>query len=1283
MRRIKLALFHLPTWLFRWLKRIALALALLLAILACAWQFWLVPRLNEYRPLLVEQLQTATGTSVSVGQIMGGWQRLRPQITLTQLQIGENRHAPALVLQKLEGTLSVWAMLTGRLQFHQIRLQAPVLDITRLADGGWRMGGIALSQQKTSDASVLNWFLAQGEIVIERGQLRFRDEQGLYPSLDLTDLNFTTDQFFATHRFELAFTPPVAVGPRIKLQGRFQGRDIAELQQGSGWLKVQVPATNLVRLMPWLSDWWPQYQFESGQGRVDLRLELVNGRLQALEADLGVSDWLVLNKKTSIRYSLPVLNGSFFWTNTPKGTALKIEGRQIISGSGPLCEGCTLNYSQSAKESALALKQWQLSGVNAYLPLLLGAQDALSAEFAQGAFSGLVRSANLSWQGTWPKASKLRTDFDLLNFKVIHPALSVGPLNVEGQWQAAGGRVDLNGQNVLFNYPAQFIDPLILAEAHSRLEWQKKADHWQLDLVNLSLMNAALQLKLSGSYIGPASGEGKVKLAGDIGHLAANQAYRYLPRILGDDVLEWLQQALLAGDASDGKLIWQGDVAGFPYRKGSADEKRGRFAIEANAKDVTLNYVPGWPQIHKIKGKLAFEGLAMDITARSGEISNTQLSDVSVRIPDLMYEQHILVEGKASGQTQDFLQFVASSPVKASTEGFLDTLSAQGAGSLDLKLDMPMDQIEATKVNGRYQFQHNRLDFGGAIPLLQAATGRVEFTEKTLKVPVAQAQALGGTVKLLGSNDPSGALVLALNGDAAMAQIAAEYLPALHNHISGQTNYQARLRIEPKQFDLTLNSDLLGSKVTLPAPMGKNAGEARNLQVKAKGSSQGSAGPQSQLEFTLGDVLAGKMQTSHAGAAPQLRMALALGRDVPALPNNGILIGGYWPQLALEDWLNFAEQLSGKNHAALPPLQVKNLGFAQVNAWGRVLNQVSLSAKPLATAWQFDIDSKEVKGQLNWNSDERRVNAKLEKLWLPLNAPSTVATAVASIDVLQPSRAVLDRVSAFDRPSAWPFVNLEVNDLRYQAVELGQLNVVAAPQAQALAIEQLQLKNSDGVFNLAGAWTQHEGKNMTAGKVELTSPSVGRLLTRFGYPEAMTKAPLHFAGDANWQGVPWSPKLNSLQGQFKIDVGAGRFVQVDPGVGRFLTVLNLQAIPRRLKLDFDDVISQGFAFERITGDAQMEFGVAKTKNLLIDAPSAKVRFQGEANFVAGTQNIVVRIVPAVADTVALGVAVINPIFGLATFAAQKILNQDPIGELVSFEYLIDGAMRDPQVKKLN
>ncbi|QKJ67818.1 TIGR02099 family protein [Deefgea piscis] len=1291
MRRIKLALFHLPHSLYRWLKRLVLAFLLLLLIVASAWQFWFMPRLNDYRPWLMTQLEQAMGVPVFIGQVSGGWQGGYPQLMVRDFAVGKNRQAPDLRFATLSATLSIRTLFLGRIQFHQIVLQSPLLDISRSMDGRWWMGGVALSQQSSEhrDASMLNWLLAQNEIVIEQGQVRFSDAQGQYPSLTVSQVDFSTDQFLGAHRFNLALTPPPSVGPRIQVQGRLKGRDVAQLQQWSGWLKLQLPESNLIKFMPWLNALMPKtLLLEHGVGQLNLRVDLAQGQLQAIEADLGARDWQMRDQATATLYQLPRLDAVVFWSDTPKGKTLKINGRQIASPSGVLCTSCNLTYSQtkteSTTEAALQLKQWQLAGLNAYLPLLkpyLARARMPQLSSAPAEVGGLIQEAELSWQGPLSAAKAFAGRFDAQALVLRHADLNLGPVDLTGQWQEQGGRLDVRGRNTEFNYPAQFVDPMLLNELSTRIEWQKKAQNWRFDLLNFSMMNPAIQLKLDGHYEGPSSGLGKVKVSGDITHLSANQAYRYLPRILGDDVLDWLKQALLAGDASQGRITWQGDVAGFPYHKGSADEARGQFAIYAKAADVTLNYVPGWPMIDHINGDLAFEGLAMKINASAGEISKTRLSGVQVEIPNLEQDQHILVSGQVNGRTHDFLSFVANSPVKESTQGFLDTLEAEGDGTLDLKLDMPMINIENTKVSGRYRFKQNQLRFGGAIPVLNAATGEVEFSESAIKVPYAQAKALGGTVKLLGSNDVNGALVLNLTGDAAMGQIATAYLPALQAQISGQSQYQAQLKVAPKQFDLSVSSDLQGAKVNLPAPLGKNAAQSRALNVKASGGAL-----QHQLTFSLGQLLFGKMQSkqSSPSAEPKVQMVLGLGSEVRALPESGVLVTGHWPALDVENWLDFVEKMprpsSGSANAAsnsLPAITVKELGFKQVNAWGRLFNGVTISAKPAAQNWQVDLESKELAGRINWQAGSRQLNAKLSKLWLPLSMESQAAPT----HVMGLTGPVQN--NALDEPSAWPQMNLDVADLRYEQIELGRLNVLAVPQGAALNIEQLQLKNTDGDLTLNGIWRQKDGKNLTQGQVQLTSANLGRLLTRFGYPEAMTMAPLHFGGNVEWQGPPWSPKLNSMQGQFKIDVGAGQFLKIDPGAGRFLTVLNLQAIPRRLKLDFEDLISQGFGFDRITGDATMNQGVAKTKNLTIDAPSAKVRFKGDANFVAGTQDIVVRIVPAVGDAVALGVAAINPIAGLATFAAQRLFDQNPLGELVSFEYQISGSMRDPQVKKLN
>src|SRR2546429_9262173 len=50
----------------------------------------------------------------------------------------------------------------------------------------------------------------------------------------------------------------------------------------------------------------------------------------------------------------------------------------------------------------------------------------------------------------------------------------------------------------------------------------------------------------------------------------------------------------------------------------------------------------------------------------------------------------------------------------------------------------------------------------------------------------------------------------------------------------------------------------------------------------------------------------------------------------------------------------------------------------------------------------------------------------------------------------------------------------------------------------------------------------------------------------------------------------------------------------------------LQALPRRLTLDFRDVFSNGFAFDFMRGDVQITDGVARTNNMQMKGVNAAV-----------------------------------------------------------------------------
>ena len=72
---------------------------------------------------------------------------------------------------------------------------------------------------------------------------------------------------------------------------------------------------------------------------------------------------------------------------------------------------------------------------------------------------------------------------------------------------------------------------------------------------------------------------------------------------------------------------------------------------------------------------------------------------------------------------------------------------------------------------------------------------------------------------------------------------------------------------------------------------------------------------------------------------------------------------------------------------------------------------------------------------------------------------------------------------------------------------------------------------------------------------------------------------------------------------------------------------------------------------------------------------------GTVNLGAETQNLKVRVQPAVGESIAVGAMIANPVAGAVVWAAQKIL-RDPLDQAFAFEYAVTGSWVDPKVEKL-
>jgi uncharacterized protein YhdP len=280
------------------------------------------------------------------------------------------------------------------------------------------------------------------------------------------------------------------------------------------------------------------------------------------------------------------------------------------------------------------------------------------------------------------------------------------------------------------------------------------------------------------------------------------------------------------------------------------------------------------------------------------------------------------------------------------------------------------------------------------------------------------------------------------------------------------------------------------------------------------------------------------------------------------------------------------------------------------------------------------------------------------------------------------ARLVSGKTAAPDN-SWFPEVDVAVDKLTYKGRQLGRLEMAMSEADGNVRLDSLLLVNPDGVLNMSGKWQATPEQTQIKLRVDISD--AGKILSRSGYPDSLKDGSGTLESDLRWSGAPDTFDYAKLNGAMNLKVGKGRFLKLnDSKVGtlKLLGVLSLQSIPKRISLDFTDVLSDGFQFESITGSAQLVNGLLMTSDMKLTGSAAKVTMNGQVDLNRETQNLKVRIMPTISDNVSLlSMAVINPVVGVGVLLANKILS-DPLDKLVSFDYNVSGSWADPKVEKV-
>ena len=254
------------------------------------------------------------------------------------------------------------------------------------------------------------------------------------------------------------------------------------------------------------------------------------------------------------------------------------------------------------------------------------------------------------------------------------------------------------------------------------------------------------------------------------------------------------------------------------------------------------------------------------------------------------------------------------------------------------------------------------------------------------------------------------------------------------------------------------------------------------------------------------------------------------------------------------------------------------------------------SSSAPAGAGPGSLESPKVAGEVHWDpAGKGRVEAKLDRLAIGEAAHTEAHEA-------QPSGGDL------------PALDVTAERFEFRGHWLGRLELKAEPSGEQWLIDKLDIVNGHAKLRSTGGWRRTGAGSITTLALKLDTENLNALLGQFGYGDYLKRG--HGSLDASlvWPGYPYDFSLATLAGTLKVDARRGQFAKIEPGAGKLLALLSLQSLPRRALLDFRDVFSEGFAFDRIQGDVKVARGVLLTDNFEISGPSAFVSLEERCPF---------------------------------------------------------------------
>ncbi|MCP3688081.1 MAG: hypothetical protein GY784_06680 [Gammaproteobacteria bacterium] len=907
-----------------------------------------------------------------------------------------------------------------------------------------------------------------------------------------------------------------------------------------------------------------------------------------------------------------------------------------------------------------------------YLPAEFS--DKLVRSQLQGRIAGVVFSAQL---GDWQSLELSARAIDISS-KNVGSLPGIDKMSADVVYGRQNARLSLKAEQLALDFGEQFRAPLQVDRFHSEVRASFTPQGMVLTVPEFSAVNQDIKVA------------GRLRLETDQESDAAfffiraaykdgdgSQKSKYLPiKLLPPRALKWVDQGIRSARIPSGMVMFHGRLESI---KTLAKNQSGEFYAGFEVNNAEVMFDPAWEVAHNGNGKVLFHNLGMDIKLDSVSYADVDNARAEISIPTFL-DTAVRVDVNAGTSTERALRLWLATPVGEDYREIGKSLQDPG-GRVDanIKLSIPVENKKlAEQIRVKLNFDNAAIDAPRWGVKLKKIVGDVLVTNHAVSSSGIKAEFYGDPISVDINTNEVKRLTYVKAGGLIETQHLLNRLPqALFQAVEGKSQWHVDFAIANQKLTgsqpvlkITANSSLQGTAIHLPAPLQKKHGAKRRVKVTFKIHADGDA----DFLAAYGAQVKTRGRLSNTGNK-DLQLAgldIILGTLFKPKQAKGIHLYGKLRKLPLDEWIVFHQSQAARQQegraSMLEILQSVDLNVAELSLFGHRISNTAFKLQQSARGYNGSIDSSVTRGNFHFPQHSSVQN------------PITL-----DLEYFRFAQGLESNQGAGLLPTDMPNLQLSSKEFAYDGRTVTDLKLDTSVDNGVMLIDSLVFRRDNVEFKFNGHWLFDPPmkQHFTQLYGSIKGKRFGQAIAELGFGDTIHNGKIAFKGEISWPDALFNPQWDTVSGEGKFKLEDGILKDIEPGSGRFVGLFSLNVLPRRLGLDFSDVLFEGMEFDEIEGNLMLVGQSLHTSNIKLDGPAAKISIIGSTGLRERDYDQLIHVVPNIRYVLPTMGFLLGGGAGVLGWAVIQNMFKSSIDESVEVKYSLTGSWDEPVLKVLN